>query len=98
MTVVDSRRQTLDHSHSIINERSKLWICNAFKRGTTTFTVTSTVNRSGISIGAGLQAIRLEVTFRDPSTSIDSGDYRGHHRRASASVRATPKMLWHRTP
>jgi hypothetical protein len=40
-----------------------------------------TVNLSRTSIGAGLQAIRSEVTFRDLSTSIDSSNHRAQRRR-----------------
>jgi hypothetical protein len=73
-------------------------ICNAPEAARQKFTVIFTVKVRSTSIGAGLQAIRSEVTFRDLSTSIDSRDHRGHHRRASASVRATTKKGWHRTP
>jgi hypothetical protein len=53
-----------------------LLICTASKSCTTPFTVTFTVNPSGISIGAGLRAIRPEVTFRDLSRSVNSHDPR----------------------
>jgi hypothetical protein len=45
-----------------------------------TFTVIFTVNLLGTSIGAGFQVIRSKVTFRDLSTSIDSGNHRGQRR------------------
>jgi hypothetical protein len=62
------------------------------------FTVTFTANLSGTSIGAGLQAIVKKGTFRDLSTSIDSHDDRGHHRRASGSVQESAQECRHRTP
>jgi len=86
------------YSHSIINERSKLLICNAPEAAPPKFTVIFTVNLSGTSIGAGLRVIRPNLTFRDLSTSIDSHDDRGHHRRASVSVREALKKGWHQTP
>jgi hypothetical protein len=73
-------------------------ICNAPEAARQKFTVILTVKVRSTSIGAGLQAIRSEVTFRDLSTSIDSRDHRGHHRRALASIRATTEKDWHRTP
>jgi hypothetical protein len=57
-----------------------------------------TANLSGTSIGAGLQAIVKKGTFRDLSTSIDSHDDRGHHRRASGSVQESAQECRHRTP
>jgi hypothetical protein len=60
------------HSHSIVNEISKLLIRNALAAATQTFTVTFTVNLSGTSIGAGLRAIRQNVALRGLSRSIDS--------------------------
>jgi hypothetical protein len=51
-----------------------------------TFTVTFTVNLSGISIGAGFRPVRRKLTFRDLSTSIDSDDGCLRHRRASVLV------------
>jgi hypothetical protein len=86
------------HSHSIINEPSKLLIRKALAAAPQTFTVIFTVNLSGTSIGAGLQAIRPKLTFRDLSTSIDSRDHRRHHRRASVSVEEVPKKGRHQTP
>jgi hypothetical protein len=77
----DSPRST-PYSHSIINERSRLLICSGLGAESRRFTVILTVKPSGISIGAGLRVIRPKVTFRDLSTSIDSRDHRGHHRRA----------------
>ena len=71
----------LFHSHSIINEPSKQLIRIALNAASQIFTVIFTVNLSGTSIGAGLRAIRPEATFRDLSTSIDSSNHRGHHRR-----------------
>ena len=62
--------------HSIINEPSKLLICNAPEADPQKFTVIFTVKVRSTSIGAGLRAIRPEVTFRDLSTSIDSDDDR----------------------
>jgi hypothetical protein len=96
---VDSSRscKTPNHSHSIINEPTKPLICNAPEAARQKFTVISTVKVRSISIGAGLQAIRSELTFRDLSTSIDSRDHHGLHRRASVSVRATTKKAWHQT-
>jgi ribosomal protein L3 len=85
------------HSHSIINEPSKLLISKCLQVARSIFTVIFTVKVSGTSIGAGFRAIRRKVTFRDLSTSIGSGERRGHHRRASVSVRAAPKKRWHRT-
>lgn len=66
----------LDHSHSIINEPSKLLICNAHDAAPQKFTVIFTVKVRSTSIGAGLRAIQPDVTFRDLSTSIDSDDDR----------------------
>jgi hypothetical protein len=62
----------LGHSHSIINETSKLLICKVLAAASKTFTVKFTVNVPGTSVGAGLRAIRPKVTFRDLSTSIGS--------------------------
>lgn len=69
------------HSHSIINEPSKLLICNAPEAAPRKFTVIFTVRVRSTSIGAGLRAIRPEATFRDLSTSIDSSDHHGYRRR-----------------
>jgi hypothetical protein len=69
------------HSHSIINEPSKLLICNAPEADPQKFTVIFTVKVRSTSIGAGLRAIRPEATFRDLSTSIDSSNHLGHRRR-----------------
>ena len=69
------------YSHSIVNETSKLLICNTPEADTQNFTVIFTVKLGSASIGAGLQAIRQEATFRDLSTSIDSSNHRGHRRR-----------------
>jgi hypothetical protein len=71
------------YSHSIINEPSKLLICNAPETTPQKFTVIFTVKVRSTSIGAGLRAIRPEATFRDLSTSIDSRDRPRRHRRAS---------------
>jgi hypothetical protein len=84
--------------HSIINKPSKLLMRKALAAAPQTFTVIFTVNLSGISIGAGFRAIRPKVTLRDLSTSIDSQDHRRQHRRASMSVRDTPKKGRHQTP
>jgi hypothetical protein len=56
-------------------------ICNTPEADTQNFTVIFTVKLGSASIGAGLQAIRQEATFRDLSTSIDSSNHRGHRRR-----------------
>ncbi len=90
------------YSHSIINERSKLLSRKGLDAAPQIFTVILAVNLSGTSIGAGLRAVRPKLTFLGLSTSINSHDDRGqhrrHNRRASASVRATPKKGWHQTP
>jgi len=65
------------YSHSIINEPSKLLICNHTDAAPQKFTVVFTVKVRSTSIGAGLRATRPEATFRDLSTSIDSYDDRG---------------------
>lgn len=76
----DGLRRTFRHSHSIVNEPSKLLNRKALVAASQTFTVIFTVKVGGTSIGAGLRAVRPEVTFRDLSTSIDSRDHRGHRR------------------
>ena len=86
------------YSHSIINEPSKLLICNAPEAAPPKFTVIFTVKVRSTSIGAGLQAIRSEVTFRDLSTSIDSNDDSRGRRRASAPVREAPEKGRRQTP
>lgn len=91
-------REAPNHSHSIINEPSKLLICKVRAAASQIFTVIFTVKVPGTSIGAGLRAIRPKVTFRDLSRSIDSNDDRRFDRRASVSVRETPKKGWHQTP
>ena len=58
------------HSHSIINEPSKLLIRKALAAAPQTFTVIFTVKVRSISIGAGFWAIRPKMTFRDLSRSI----------------------------
>jgi len=58
------------HSHSIINEPSKLLICKVLAAASQILTVISTVNLSGTSIGAGFQAIFKKGTERDLSKSI----------------------------
>ena len=70
----DARAPTVPdrHSHSIINEPSKLWICKVLAAASKTFAVTFTVEVPGTSIGAGLRAIRPKVTLRALSTSIGS--------------------------
>jgi len=84
----------LGHSHSIINEPSKLLICVETDGVAPIFTVIFTVNPQRSSIGAGFRPVQPKRTFRDLSTSIDSHDDRGqhhpHHRRASVWVRETP--------
>ena len=79
----------LDHSHSIINEPSKLLISKWFQVAWLTFTVIFTVKVSGTSIGAGFRAIRRKVTFRHLSGSIDSKDASPHYRCAPKPVQAT---------
>jgi hypothetical protein len=74
------------HSHSIINEPSKLLIRNVFAASSQTFTVIFTVRMRSTSIGAGFRAVRRKLTFRDLSTSIDSDDGCQRHRRASVLV------------
>lgn len=69
--------RTRFHSHSIINEPSKLLICNAPEAVPQKFTVIFTVKVRSTSIGAGFRATRPEASFRDLSTSIDSYDDRG---------------------
>ena len=76
-----TRMLAASYSHSIINEPSKLLICNAPEADPQKFTVIFTVKVRSTSIGAGLRAIRPEATFRDLSTSIDSRNHRGHRRR-----------------
>jgi hypothetical protein len=77
-------------------------MCNAHEADPQKFTVILTVNLRSTSIGAGLRAIRPEATFRDLSTPIDSSNHRDTIAdtvgAASASVRATTKKGWHRTP
>jgi hypothetical protein len=60
------------YSHSIINEPYKYLIHKGLDSTLLSYTVTSTVNLTGTSIGAGLRAIPQKVTFRDLSRSIDS--------------------------
>jgi len=86
----------LGHSHSIINEPSKLLIRRVLAAASQILTVIFTVNLSGISIGAGFRAVSRKLTFRDLSTSIDSRDHRRHLRRASVSVQESPQGGWHR--
>jgi len=78
--------KTQNHSHSIINEPSKLLICRVLAAASKAFTVTFTVKVPGTSIGAGLRAIRPKVTFRDLSTSIDSDDGCQRYRRPPVPV------------
>ena len=59
------------YSHSIINERFNQSIFIVLSTAARIFTVTFTVNLPSASIGAGLQAVRPKLTFRDLSTSID---------------------------
>ena len=81
---------TTHHSHSIINEPSKLLIRKAIAAAPQTFTVIFTVSLSSTSIGAGFRAVRPKLTFRDLSTSIDSDDGCQLHRRASMPVAKAP--------
>jgi hypothetical protein len=85
------------YSHSIINEPCKLLIRKALSAASQTFTVISTVNLSGTSIGAGFRAIRRKVTFRDLSTSIDSDDCCQLHRRARVLLGKAPQKGRHQT-
>ena len=85
------------YSHSIITESSKLFICMAVAAASQISTVIFAANLSRISIGAGLRAIRQQVTFRDLSGSIGSHDGCRHHGRASVSVGEAPKKGRHRT-
>ena len=86
------------YSHSIINEPSKLLMCKEQDAASQIFTVTFTVNLSGTSIGAGLRAVRLKLTLRDLSTSIDSRDDCQRHRHACMSVGEASKPRRHQTP
>jgi hypothetical protein len=85
------------HSHSIINEPSKLLIRKVVAATPQTFTVIFTVNLSGTSIGAGFRAVRPKLTFRDLSTSIDSRGDSKRHRHAPAPVTEAPKKGRHQT-
>lgn len=85
------------HSHSIVNEPSKLLIRKALDAAPQTFAVIPAVNLSGTSIGAGFRAIRRRVTFRDLSTSIDSRGDSIRHRHAPAPVTEAPKKGRHQT-
>ena len=79
------------YSHSIINEPSKLLIRKGLGAAPQAFTVIFTVNLSDTSIGAGFQATRPKVTFRDLSTSIDSHAACQFHRRAPVPVGKAPQ-------
>jgi hypothetical protein len=70
------------YSHSIINKPYKLLICNELEADPRTFAVIFTVKVRGTSIGAGLRAIRKNVTFQGLSTPIDSDNGCPPHRRA----------------
>ncbi|MBK7793344.1 MAG: hypothetical protein IPJ62_13045 [Betaproteobacteria bacterium] len=90
------------YSHSIINERSKLLSrkgLDAARRFLPSF-LPSICQASALARVSG--RFGQELTFLGLSTSINSHDDRGqhrrHNRRASASVRATPKKGWHQTP
>jgi len=85
------------YSHSNVNERSKLFIWNAPEPAPQKFAVILTVKVRSTSIGAGFRAVRPKLTFRDLSTSIDSRELRGHHRRASGSVQESADECRHRT-
>ncbi len=80
----------LDHSHSIINEPSKLLICKEIGAAPQVFTVIFTVNLSDTSIGAGFRAVPRKLTFRDLSRSIDSRDHRRRLRRVAMSAQKSP--------
>jgi hypothetical protein len=95
---VESVTTEAPYSHSIINEPSKLLIRNEPEAAPPKFTVIFTVKVRSTSIGAGLQAIRSEVTFRDLSTSIDSDDDSRDRRRVSAPLREAPRKGRHQTP
>jgi hypothetical protein len=60
------------HSHSIINEPSKLLIRKAPAASSQTFAAILAVNLSGTSIGARLRAALRKLTFRNLSRTIDS--------------------------
>ena len=55
------------YSHSIINEASELLICIGLDSASQSHTVIFTVKLRGTSIGAGLQAVCPNPTFRDLS-------------------------------
>ena len=80
------------HSHSIINEPSKLLISKCLQVARSIFTVIFTVKVSGTSIGAGFRAIRRKVTFRDLSTSIGSGEHSRSYQWTPLQVRQGPHM------
>jgi hypothetical protein len=86
------------YSHSIINDRFTQLIFIVLFTATRILTVTFTVNLPSTSIGAGLQAVRQKLTFRDLSTSIDSRDDCQRHRHASVSVAEASKKRRHQTP
>lgn len=86
------------YSHSIINEPLKLLICNVPASASQIFTVTSTVNLSRSSIGAGFRAIGPKVTFRDLSTSIDSWGARERFIAPRPDPRSAPKLKGHQIP
>ncbi len=89
-------QSTVDHAHSIVNEPSKLLIRRALAGASKAFTVSSTVNLSGTSIGAGFRALPRRLTLGDLSRCIDSRDHRRQLRRACASVEEPPQGAWHR--
>ncbi len=60
------------HSHSIINEPSKLLIGKALDAASQIFTVIFTVKVRSASIGAGFRPVLRKLTFRDLSRTIDS--------------------------
>lgn len=66
----DGRRRRgtiLDHSHSIVNEPSKLLIGKALDAASQTFTVIFAVKVRSTSIGEGFRAVLRKLTFRDLS-------------------------------
>jgi hypothetical protein len=64
--------RVVPYSHSIINEPSKLLICEEIAAASQIFAVIFTVNLSGTSIGAGFRAVLRRLTFRDLSRTVDS--------------------------
>jgi hypothetical protein len=70
------RAASSPHSHSTINEASKLLIRNMLTTASQTFAVTLAAKVWSTSIGAGFRAVRRRRTLRYLSTSIESRDCR----------------------